>query len=65
MQLKVEREFKEKFRQTFIEMLETERETLYPLFTEIMEDLALVKAMEEGENTREVKEENIIGLLQQ
>jgi spore coat polysaccharide biosynthesis protein SpsF (cytidylyltransferase family) len=65
MQLKVEQEFKEKFKQTFIEMLETERETLYPLFTEIMEDLALVRAMEEGENTREVKEENIIGLLQQ
>jgi spore coat polysaccharide biosynthesis protein SpsF (cytidylyltransferase family) len=65
MQLKVEREFKEKFKQTFIEMLETERETLYPLFTEIMEDLALVRAMEEGENTREVKEEDIIGLLQQ
>jgi len=65
MQLKVEREFKEKFKQTFIELLETERETLYPLFTEIMEDLALVRAMEEGENTREVKEKNIIGLLQQ
>jgi len=65
MQVSVEREFKEKFRQTFIEMLESDRETLYPLFTEIMEDLALVRAMEEGENTREVKEENIIGLLQQ
>ncbi|MCK5057370.1 MAG: hypothetical protein KAT34_11980 [Candidatus Aminicenantes bacterium] len=64
MQVNVEREFKEKFRQTFIEMLETDRETLYPLFTEIMEDLALVRAMEEGENTRKVKEENIIGLLQ-
>lgn len=65
MQVNVEREFKEKFRQTFIEMLETDRETLYPLFTEIMEDLALARAMEEGENTREVKEGNIIGLLRQ
>ena len=64
MQVNVEREFKKKFKQTFIEMLETDRETLYPLFTEIMEDLALVRAMEEGENTRKVKEENIIGLLQ-
>jgi len=63
MQVHVEEEFKEKIRETFIEMLEHDSERLYPLFLEIMEDLALSKAMEEGEHTPEVKEETIFELL--
>lgn len=65
MQVNVDREFKEKVRQTFVEMLETDSEAFYPLFVEIMEDIALARAMEEGEHTPEVKEENIIELLKQ
>ena len=63
MQVHVEDDFKNKVRETFIEMLEHDSEKLYPLFLEIMEDLALSKAMEEGENTPEVKEETILELL--
>ncbi|MCK4763703.1 MAG: hypothetical protein KAW12_15995 [Candidatus Aminicenantes bacterium] len=65
MQVSVEPEFKEKVKQSFIHMLETDSETFYPLFLEIMEDMALARAMEEGEQTPEVEEENIIKLLQQ
>lgn len=65
MQVSVEPEFKEKVRQTFIDMLETDSEAFYPLFLEIMEDMALARAMEEGEQTPEIEEENIFKLLQQ
>jgi len=63
MQIHADDEFKNKVRETLIEMLEHDSERLYPLFTEIMEDRALSKAMEEGENTAEVPEEKIMELL--
>jgi len=63
MQTQVENDFKVKVRETFIEMLENDSEALYPLFLEIMEDLALSKAMEEGEHSAEVPEESILQLL--
>ena len=65
MQVNVERDFKAKVREVVIEMLEEEGERLYPLFLEIMEDIALARAMEEGENTPEVREENILAILKE
>jgi hypothetical protein len=63
MQTQIEDNFKNKVRETFIEILEKDGEAFYPMFQEIMEDLALSKAMEEGEQTPEVPEENILQLL--
>jgi len=65
MPVNVNQRLKEQVRETFIEIMETERETFYPLFMEIMEDIAIVKAMSEGEKTLEVEERRIIGLLEE
>ena len=55
--------FKEKVKETVLEMFEKDSESFYPLLLEIMEDIALVKAMEEEENTPEVEEKNILEIL--
>ena len=48
-----------------IEMFEMESERFYPLILEVMEDIALSRAMEEGENTPIVEEKNILEVLSQ
>ncbi len=58
-------DFKTKVKDTFIEMLENDREAFYPLFQEIMEDFALSRAMEEGEASPEVDEQTVLDLLTQ
>ncbi len=58
MQVHAEDNFKDKVKEVVIELLENDRERFYPLFLEIIEDVALSKAMEEGERTPEVPEEN-------
>lgn len=63
MQTHIEEDFRNKVKETFMEILEKDSETFYPMFQEIMEDFALSKAMEEGERTPEVPEENIFQLL--
>ena len=63
MQTNIEMDFKEKVREAVIEILEEDSERFYPLFFEIMEDIALTKAMEEGEKTPEVEEKNILEIL--
>lgn len=64
MQVQVDKHFKDKVRETFLEILDNESERFYPLFLDIVEDLALSKAMEEGEQTPEVPEEIILKLLE-
>jgi hypothetical protein len=63
MQVHTEDEFRDKVRETVIELLENDRERFYPVFLEIMEDIALSKAMEDGEQTPEVPEDTILQLL--
>jgi acyl carrier protein phosphodiesterase len=65
MAVTVQSDFKEKVRATIIEMFETESERFYPLILEVMEDIALSRAMEEGENTPIVEEKNILEVLSQ
>ena len=63
MQTHIEEDFRNKVKETFMEILEKDSETFYPMFQEIMEDFALSKAMEEGERAPEVQEENVFQLL--
>jgi hypothetical protein len=63
MQVSADEFFKEKVKESVLELLETERERFYPLFVEIIEDICLSRAMEEGEYSPEVEEENILRLL--
>ena len=55
---------KELFKQAFLELLEERREELYDLFAEVMEDLALANAIQEGAATESVSREAIFEVLE-
>ena len=53
------------FKQSMIELIGEQRDLFIDLFAEAMEDLALVKAIEEGETTESVSREAIFQLLEE
>ena len=53
------------FKQSMIELIGEQPELFVDLFAEAMEDLALVKAIEEGETTESVSREAIFQLLEE
>jgi len=58
-----EARIKELFKQALVELFEERRELLYDLFAEIIEDLALVRAIEEGEATETVTRAEVFRIL--
>jgi spore coat polysaccharide biosynthesis protein SpsF (cytidylyltransferase family) len=57
-------EIKELFKQAFLELLEERRDVLYDLFAEVIEDLALVNAIREGESTEAVDRAEVMQVLE-
>lgn len=56
-------EIKELFKQAFLELLEERPDVLYDLFAEVIEDLALVNAIREGESTKVVGRAEVMQVL--
>ncbi|MCC5609914.1 hypothetical protein LC612_24855 [Nostoc sp. CHAB 5834] len=54
---------KELLKTVIVEVLQEQKEVLYDLFAEIMEDIALERAIKEGENTETVSREAIFKIL--
>lgn len=52
------------FKEAFVETLEEKKDVLYNLLVEVIEDIALVRAIQEGENTESVSRQNIFNLLE-
>jgi hypothetical protein len=52
-------QLKELLKTAIIEILQEQKEVFTDIIIEAMEDIALVKAIEEGENTETVSRENI------
>lgn len=52
------------FKEAFVETLEERRDLFYNLFVEVIEDIALVRAIQEGENTEPVSRQKIFKLLE-
>jgi hypothetical protein len=55
---------KEIFKQAIIEVLQDRKELIYNLFTEVLEDFALVNAIKEGESTKSVSREDVFKILE-
>jgi hypothetical protein len=58
-------ELKELLKTTLIEILQEQKEVFTDIIVEAMEDIALAKAIEEGENTKNASREDIFKLLSQ
>jgi hypothetical protein len=63
MQTHVHDDFRQKVKDTFVDLLENDQEMFYPLMQDIIEDIGLSKAMEEGELSPDVSEETILNML--
>jgi spore coat polysaccharide biosynthesis protein SpsF (cytidylyltransferase family) len=57
-------QIKELFKQAFLELLQERRDLLYDLFAEVIEDFALVNAIEEGESTESVSKAEVFQVLE-
>ena len=58
-----ETRIKELFKQAMIELLQERRELFYELFAEVLEDFALVNAIQEGESTESVSRDEVFQIL--
>lgn len=63
--LENEDKIKELFKTAIIETLEERKDLFSDLFREITEDIALAKAIEEGENSAKVSRSDIFEVLEQ
>ncbi len=59
-----ESKLKDLFKTAIIELFQEQKEVFYDLLSEIIEDLALEKAIKEGENTETVNREAIFKILE-
>ena len=57
-------QLKEVFKQAFAELLQEQRDLLYDIFTEVLEDIALVNAIKEGEETEIVSRKQVFKILE-
>lgn len=58
-------QLKELLKTAIVEILQEQKEVFTDIIVEAMEDIALVKAIEEGENTETVSREAIFKILSQ
>jgi hypothetical protein len=58
-----EDKIKQIFKTALVEVIRENQEVFSELFTEIIEDIALEKAIKEGENTEPVSRETIFNIL--
>ena len=56
---------KQLFKEALVEVLEERKDILYELLTEVMEDIALVHAIQEGEDTEPVSKQEVLKLLEE
>ncbi|OQY32451.1 MAG: hypothetical protein B6I38_04615 [Anaerolineaceae bacterium 4572_5.1] len=57
-------QIKDVFKQAFIEVLQENREELYDLFAEVLEDMALTNAIREGASTEYVSRAEVFEVLE-
>ena len=55
---------KELFKQAILELFQERRDLLYDLFVEVLEDLALVNAIQEGESSETVSRAEVFQILE-
>jgi signal transduction histidine kinase len=55
---------KKLLKEALVEALEEKRDVFHDLITEALEDIALVRAIQEGENTETVNKQEIFNILE-
>jgi spore coat polysaccharide biosynthesis protein SpsF (cytidylyltransferase family) len=60
-----ETQMKELFKQAFVELLQEQKDLLYELVAEIIEDFALLRAIREGEDTETIRREEVFRVLEE
>ena len=55
---------KEIFKQAIIEAIEEKRDVVHDLLVEAMEDLAMIRAIEQGEETEVVSRDEVLSILE-
>ena len=55
---------KELMKQALVEVLEDRKEVIYTILSEVIEDIALAHAVEEGQTTHSVSKQEILDILQ-
>ena len=58
-----ERRMKDLLKEALLEILQERKDLLYDLFSEVLEDFALVKAIQEGEMTDSVSKDEVLKAL--
>jgi len=58
-----DRKIKDLFKQAIIEAIEEKKELFHDLLLEVMEDLAMVRAIQDGENSGPAKRNEIFQIL--
>ena len=58
-----ERHFKSLLKESVSEVIEERKDMFYDIFSDALEDLALLNAIKEGEKTKPVKKEKIMQIL--
>jgi len=65
MQISIdENKLKKLFKEALIEALEEKKDIFYKLIAEAIEDVALVRAIQEGEKTKPVSKKEILNILE-
>ncbi len=59
-----ETQIKELFKQAFVELLQERKDLLHELVAEVVEDLALLSAIKEGEGTATVRRDEVSQVLE-
>jgi len=57
-------QLKEVFKQALAELLQEQRDLLYDVFTEVLEDIAMANAIKEGEETEVVSRKQVFEILE-
>jgi spore coat polysaccharide biosynthesis protein SpsF (cytidylyltransferase family) len=59
-----EKKIKDLFKQAIIEAIEEKKEVVYDLLVEVMEDIAMVRAIQDGENSGPASRDEIFQILE-
>lgn len=59
-----ETQLKELFRQAMVEVLQERKDLLYELVEDILEDMALLRAIKEGESTDTMSKADVLRVLE-
>ncbi|MEA2082740.1 MAG: hypothetical protein U9O82_00545 [Thermodesulfobacteriota bacterium] len=59
-----DRKIKDLFKQAIIEAIEEKKEVVHDLLVEVMEDIAMVRAIQDGENSGPISRDDIFQILE-